>query len=343
MSHRPTLSALADQQAKHVYVYSEQDRALLEVPSPTCLRSANGPRIMDCSKFVTLCYKAAGLSDPNHQHYSPIGDVNSLIKHCFPIAQAAAEPGDLCFFGSSNTKPTDVNVYIGNGQSISMNSPGQPAQGPSAQMGSSAFLGWWRSDVVSQITAAPVTADTSQGFTIVRPAVITAPSFAPIPLNTPYGFTAINPAPGATWSRLDMGFDGNYGPAGVVAPYNGTISGIGITGWPGQGQYFAIRNDIQTGPDFTRAMYFAEGATPLYPNGTHVATGQTIGTSVQSGGNGTPGNFEIGPANTSNFDTLAKSYGLGSGGARQMVLSFYSWMRTIGAGTSTDLSNAGNT
>ena len=157
-----------------------------------------------------------------------------------------------------------------------------------------------------------------------------------------------NPAPGATWGRLDMGFDGNYDmKQGAVAPYNGTIHGIGITGWPGDGQYFAILNDDQSGPDYTRAMYFAEGAVPIYPNGTHVTAGQKIGNPVQHGGLSTsgystpPGNFEIGPANTSNFDCLAKSYGLGSAGARQMILAFYAWMQSIGAGTSTDTSAAG--
>lgn len=152
---------------------------------------------------------------------------------------------------------------------------------------------------------------------------------------------ATNPAPGATWGRLDMGFDGDYGPAGAVAPYNGTVHVPGIGGWPGQGVYFYIVNDDQGGPDYTRAMYFAEGATPAVADGTHVTVGQKIGNPVAHGGTGAPGNFEIGPANTTNGDCLAKSYGLGSSGARNMVMSFYRWMRQLGAGASTNTSNAG--
>ncbi len=120
---------------------------------------------------------------------------------------------------------------------------------------------------------------------------------------------------------------------GAHAPFSGTIRGIGIGGWPGQGRYFVVVNDDQSGPDYTRAMYFAEGATPLYPNGTKVTAGQLIGTAVSSGGNRSAGNFEIGPANTSNYDTLAKDYGLGSTKARGMVIDFARWLESLGAGS----------
>lgn len=153
---------------------------------------------------------------------------------------------------------------------------------------------------------------------------------------------ATDPAPGATWKRLDMGFDGNYSMTkGAVAPYNGTVRIPGIGGWPGQGVYFYVVNDDQTGPDYTRAMYFAEGATPIVPNGSHVSAGQRIGSPVASGGNGSPGNFEIGPASTTTGDCLAKQYGLGSSAARTEIMAFYAWMRTLGAGVSTNISKAG--
>lgn len=151
-----------------------------------------------------------------------------------------------------------------------------------------------------------------------------------------------NPAPGATWGRLDMGFDGNYDmKQGAHAPYSGTIHIPGIAGWPGQGVYFYIVNDNQTGPDYTRAMYFAEGAAPIVANGAHVVMGQQIGSPVASGGDGQPGNFEIGPASVTNGDCLAKQYGLGSVAARKEILAFYAWMRTLGAGASNNTSNAG--
>jgi hypothetical protein len=153
---------------------------------------------------------------------------------------------------------------------------------------------------------------------------------------------ATNPAPGATWGRLDMGFDGNYDMGqGAVAPYNGTVHYPIESGWPGQGVYFAIRNDDQSGPDYTRAMYFAEGATPSVANGAHVTAGQKIGNPVQSGGTGAPGNFEIGPADPNSLDVLVKSYGLGSSKARATVTAFASWLQSLGAGSPSSTSNAG--
>lgn len=152
---------------------------------------------------------------------------------------------------------------------------------------------------------------------------------------------ATNPAPGATWGRLDMGFDGNYGEAGPVAPYDGTVHVPGISGWPGEGIYFYIVNDNQNGPDYTRAMYFAEGATPIVSDGARVKAGTPLGKRVFHGGTGALGNFEIGPAQTGNGDCLAKTYGLSSPGAKKMVLAFAAWLQTLGAGAPTDSSAAG--
>jgi hypothetical protein len=116
------------------------------------------PRTMDCSAFATLCYKEAGLADPNHFNYSPIGYTGSLIPHFAKVSEGGAQPGDLCFFGSSISATTHVNVYIGNGQSISMGAPGDPHQGPSATSGpSSGFLGYFHQDLIAvRHPAAPV-------------------------------------------------------------------------------------------------------------------------------------------------------------------------------------------
>lgn len=105
------------------------------------------PRTMDCSSFATLCYKAAGLADPSHLNYSPIGYTGSLIPHFSQVSGGAAQPGDLCFFGSSTSATTHVNVYVGNGQSISMGTQGDPHEGPAAQMGPSGFLGYFHQDL----------------------------------------------------------------------------------------------------------------------------------------------------------------------------------------------------
>jgi hypothetical protein len=187
--------------------------------------------------------------------------------------------------------------------------------------------------------------DVTTTYTLVQPDL---PQMEPAPQTKQVTSTVTsgggggNPAPGATWGRLDMGFDGNYDMSkGACAPYDGTVYTPGYPGWPGEGTYFWIKNDDQSGPDYTRAMYFAEGATPSVTNGAKVKAGDKIGNPVAHGGTGAPGNFEIGPANTSNGDCLAKQYGLRSAASRQMVMAFYNWMRSLGAGATNNDSAAG--
>jgi cell wall-associated NlpC family hydrolase len=112
------------------------------------------PRTMDCSAFVTLCYKAAGLPDPNHLGYGPIGTTFSFFPHCMKIQNP--QPGDLCFFGTAPKAGSTLHmsIYIGNGQVINMGGPGEPAQGPAKEMGpgASLFLGYYRSDVAPPAT-----------------------------------------------------------------------------------------------------------------------------------------------------------------------------------------------
>jgi cell wall-associated NlpC family hydrolase len=149
--------ALSDQikSGRTLYEYSEQVGSARQ--SGGGLFGSSHPRTMDCSKFATLCYQAAGLADPNHFNYVPIGNTTSLIAHCTPVSEGDARPGDLCFFGSGSNGSyvtEHVNVYIGNGQSISMGTQGDPSQGPSAVMGPSGFLGWFRSDVAPTMAGA---------------------------------------------------------------------------------------------------------------------------------------------------------------------------------------------
>jgi cell wall-associated NlpC family hydrolase len=125
---------------KSKYVYSENadrgNKGTLFGPAP---------RTMDCSAFATLCYKAAGLSDPNHYGYSPIGWTNSFIAHCKKVANP--QPGDVCFYGSSTSSTTHMTVYIGNGKCISMGQQGDPVELDAKYRGD--FLGYYRSDVVT--------------------------------------------------------------------------------------------------------------------------------------------------------------------------------------------------
>lgn len=166
--------------------------------------------------------------------------------------------------------------------------------------------------------------------------------------STPNTGGQANPAPGASWGRLDQGFDGNYDMAkGACAAYDGTIHGIrsGDSGWPGNGSsrggpYFCVVNDDQSGPDYTRIMYYAEGASCDHADGTHVTAGQKVGTAIAQGGTGAPGNFEIGPAAPS-FETLSSVIGNNTSASRAMVFQFSAWMQSIGAGKPSDTSAAG--
>jgi len=101
------------------------------------------PRTMDCSAFATLCYKAAGLPDPNHEGYSPIGFTGSFITHCTKVGDPVA--GDVCFYGPSESATKHMTIYIGNGQCISMGQQGDPVQLAAQYRGD--FLGYYRSDI----------------------------------------------------------------------------------------------------------------------------------------------------------------------------------------------------
>jgi hypothetical protein len=122
---------------KSKYVYSELSN-----------RENNGtlfgpaPRTMDCSAFATLCYKAAGKPDPSGLNYKPIGDTATMIVKCKKIS--TPEPGDLCFYGPSESDTKHVTVYVGGGNVISMGTQGDPSEGPAATMGPAGFLGYFR-------------------------------------------------------------------------------------------------------------------------------------------------------------------------------------------------------
>jgi hypothetical protein len=125
------------------YVYTEN--LVLRANSGTLFGPA--PRTMDCSSFATLCYKAAGLPDPNHMNYSPIGNTATLMAHSTKTTNP--QPGDLCFYGIGSNL-VHVTVYVGNGYVISMGGPGQPQEvaynaggGPTEN-----FLGYYQPDVL---------------------------------------------------------------------------------------------------------------------------------------------------------------------------------------------------
>lgn len=121
--------------------------------------SAPYPKYLDCSGFVTACYKYAGLHDPSNFNYNGQGDTSTMIAHCKRISKGDAVAGDMCFFGSSESATAHVNIYVGNGQSISHGHPGTPEIGAAESLGPAGFLGYYRSkfapDPASPTTASP--------------------------------------------------------------------------------------------------------------------------------------------------------------------------------------------
>lgn len=79
------------------------------------------PRVGDCSESSTLCYRWAGLPDPNGNAYDGTGYTGTLIEHGRRIAWQKAKPADLVFYGR-NGWPTHVAVVIDGGQVMSFGS-----------------------------------------------------------------------------------------------------------------------------------------------------------------------------------------------------------------------------
>jgi cell wall-associated NlpC family hydrolase len=53
---------------------------------------------LDCSEFVTLVYKAAGVVDPNGRGYNGTGYTGTLVAN--GTRTSNPQPGDLVFYGT---------------------------------------------------------------------------------------------------------------------------------------------------------------------------------------------------------------------------------------------------
>lgn len=58
------------------------------------------PLYIDCSGFVTLCYKWAGAPDPNGLGYNGYGYTGSLLNHMHHITREQVRQGDVVVFGA---------------------------------------------------------------------------------------------------------------------------------------------------------------------------------------------------------------------------------------------------
>jgi hypothetical protein len=83
------------------------------------------PQTMDCSEFVTLCYKRAGAPDPNGELYSGYGYTGTLSQRGLFVAYSQARIGDLVFYGGG-WPWHHVALYAGFGKVVSHGSDSGP-------------------------------------------------------------------------------------------------------------------------------------------------------------------------------------------------------------------------
>lgn len=89
-------------------------------PMPSSLRVKEARDEVDCSTYVTLCYKAAGAIDPNGLGYNGSGYTGSQWTRGEAIA--SPQPGDVAFYGSmpgTNGIPSHEALVVDGGNVIS--------------------------------------------------------------------------------------------------------------------------------------------------------------------------------------------------------------------------------
>lgn len=72
------------------------------------------PITTDCSGFVTLCYKWAGLPDPNGEDYKILGYTGTLLDHGRSIDLSHVRPADPIVYGPATGWHTAVVIKDGN-------------------------------------------------------------------------------------------------------------------------------------------------------------------------------------------------------------------------------------
>lgn len=88
------------------------------------------PDRWDCSGFVTVCYYAGGVPDPNGRNYDGLGYTGTLMSRGERITRGALQPGDLIFYGYNSYarpgfpvgSPNHVALYVGDRMVLSMGS-----------------------------------------------------------------------------------------------------------------------------------------------------------------------------------------------------------------------------
>jgi prophage tail gpP-like protein len=129
-SFRPGRSSVAERRAALLYaaMWARWSRPLDY--SMTYARGTdfepppNVPFVIDCSGFVSWCYKSAGAPDPAGGNYT--GWTGPLWDHGTSVSIVQLKPGDLVFYGNPHSTHSHVVIYIGHNHVASHGSAGGP-------------------------------------------------------------------------------------------------------------------------------------------------------------------------------------------------------------------------
>ena len=108
---------LAYQEQTHAMNYKEQRPMIFRKPPDVYTGG------MDCSWFVTQCFKNDNWPDPNGNRYSGYGNTTTLREHGEVIPIRFATANDLGFYAD----PEHVTMCVGNNRVVSMGKQGDPA------------------------------------------------------------------------------------------------------------------------------------------------------------------------------------------------------------------------
>lgn len=129
--------------ANYFYVQHRPMHAgLFENEVPGGVAGPAQPMGIDCSEFVTLVYKAAGVQDPNGSNYNGSGYTGTLAANGKKTSDP--QPGDLVLYGPA-APYKHVAVYIGNGKAIGIGGSAGVREHDAKERAD--FAGYWTYDL----------------------------------------------------------------------------------------------------------------------------------------------------------------------------------------------------
>jgi cell wall-associated NlpC family hydrolase len=128
--HSKNVNLTAQQRVVQAAYYALANKSVIHYrefrPMTDIAPPPNVPNYMDCSTFVTWCYKSASLPDPNGMSYNGSGNTSTELVHG-NLRFGPSQPADLVF---SYTPISHVSLAVGRGMVISHGREGCPCLYP---------------------------------------------------------------------------------------------------------------------------------------------------------------------------------------------------------------------